>query len=223
MKLWLSSITLILFIGAVSSSLGEDDDTIQIWNKFTIPNYEQGKIRFRTVAQVRGVDLYNRFQRWHFTETVRYQLFDHTAVSLSGSILKPNIPTRESAPLEYRLVPRIIHQIPLTEDFTLSITNRFDFRWFEDQEDMSNRSRFMIGFKYDLPSDLPLRYFFGSNEIFYDWRAGGINQYRLTPIGMAFELNKHAIFETYYMIRFVENGSPWDRGHTFGTHLRFKF
>lgn len=202
----------------------EDEDTVQAWNRVTIPSYETERIRFQTTAQIRARDAYHRLQRWEISERFRFRWYDHTSLGVGMALIQNDVPEEGDAPLEYRLFPSISHRVPLGESgLSLRLRNRVDFRWLEGEEDMSNRSRHRVGLHYAFEDMGILDYVYGHNEFYYDWREGGINQNRITPIGVGLKVHSNWTLDLFYTLRMDDRGSPWDRTHVIGTHIKLKF
>jgi len=222
LRIFLISIVGLLSMGALQA---ENEDFVQIWNRVSVQNFKYDQISMATSAQLRGRDTYSRIQRWHVTQSARYHWHKYASIGLGFSIFQDNIPDDPDGQLEYRLFPDLSHSIPLNDHgLSVKIRNRIDIRFREHEDHPRERSRHLIGLHYDIPENWgSLDYLFASNELFYDWRKGEINQYRVTPFGLGFLLNEHLTLESYYMLRIDENGSPWDRMHVLGSHLKVKF
>jgi hypothetical protein len=217
-------IFIILILAGRCPVLAEDEDDIQIWNRFSIRNFQIEDLTLTSHGQIRGRDVYDRLQNWEVGQSATYAPYEHTRFSLGFFLRKDNMPEAGDAPLEYRWVPAISHSVPLGEGgLSLTIRNRIDIRLREYEDDLFNRSRHRFGLKHEFAGDGVLDYLFGHTELFYDWREGDINQYRVTPAGIGIKLNEHVTLEAFYTLRFDDRGSPWDRTHVLGTHMKIKF
>ena len=80
----------------------------------------------------------------------------------------------------------------------LSLRNRFEERWVENKPGTYPRSRHRLELTVPVRKAGPVSDAFTYVEPFVDWRTGEINQIRVVPLGLTFELSKQVSLRTFY-------------------------
>lgn len=110
----------------------------------------------------------------------------------------------------------------LGDEWKLHFRNRIESRWNEFAGDPLIRTRHRIKLTWTGLDLGPLSEFYVNNEWFVDWEAGRWSEDRLIPAAFTFDLgDSGAHLDLFYMLRFTDRGSGWERDHVFGTFLRW--
>ena len=105
----------------------------------------------------------------------------------------------------------------------ITLRNRVEYRWIEDEGRNNTRSRHRAEFSFPLKRHGPLTEFFTSTELFYDYRANQLSEHRLVPAGFGWKLSEHATLRTFYMLQSPHHPPDWTHNHVLYTQLLLTF
>lgn len=125
---------------------------------------------------------------------------------------------------EHRFENELNFKFKFRDKWKFHNRNRFESRLRESRDGWTwrTRSRFELRYQIDIGR---LQSIYANNEIFWDHEVNELNENRLVPIGMRFDLGKRCDLTLFYMIQSLRrfNPSDWRQNHIFGTHLNIRF
>lgn len=213
---------LILLVSVLS--VGRAESEFQAWQRVTIPNFDWGKLSVSTFTELEWHEGLSQIKALTVTEHFQYKAWEHTSFALGTSYLEFSPKDSDTTSQRLRLEPEVLHTIPLDDHFQLLLRNRFEIRWIEGVDGLSNRTRHLVGFKIPLPESFePWVAFTAYNDFHYDLRADQYNKNWLVPASFSFQLNEHLNLSLFYLMETCDSPSGWQTAHVLGTHLVVKF
>lgn len=152
----------------------------------------------------------------------KWRLHPHFDLGLGASVLSIEKGDTGSYYAQARPELELNPFFSLGDEWKLHFRNRVESRWNEFAGDPLIRTRHRVKLTWTGLDLGPLSGFYMNNEWFIDWESGRWSEDRLIPAAFTFDLgDSGAHLDLFYMLRFADRGSGWERDHVFGTFLRW--
>jgi len=163
--------------------------------------------------------------QYQLSARLRYHAHTNVALGLNYTYLDNHrrLPNGDSQwqdqdRLEFEVTPHWEHRSGLR----LSLRNRIEVRWIEDQPDENYRTRHLLEAGWPVKLPHPFTGAFSSAEVFYDWTRGRLTEWRVSPAGVDIRLCPRTSLRLYYTWRETEPLGVWTTSHVVWTVLNLK-
>ncbi len=213
-----------------SSEAGNDTSS---WTGVKVGLKKTEKVRLSLFSQYRTYHDLKDSQFYFSSLKLKYRALSHLDLGVNYTYINVKVNNTAAGRSEYKFQHRAeLEGIPfwrLADWLILSIRNRVEFRWIEDQGSFNTRSRH--NFKWTIPvkrlSDgwIVLKQVSMATEAFYNYANHRYEEQRTVPVSLRWRLFHAFDWEMYYLIqsRATVRNSDWFDNHVIGTNIFYSF
>jgi hypothetical protein len=215
----------IIFILISSGSLAAQFNELDNWNFFNMKQYQKEKFRLDGMIHARFVDQYSRFSLLQIAERVSYNVIDELALGINYSFFTIHTDSSNAGEgdvdFQHRFEGEVNPRFKLANFIEYVSRNRFEYLVDESFDKIGQRYRHRSGLEFAdvLPKQIGI---FINTELFYDFKAHQLNQYRIVPGGFRIPFLGIRL-SIYPMLQLLKGESNWKRINIFGIDLNVDF
>lgn len=209
----------LVFLSPISAEAGDNDWEWWLWSNTDLIREDDFRLHLyldQRLAEERGsyVQIASPRAKW--------RLHPNFDLGLGASVLSIEKGNTGSYYAQARPELELNPFFSLGENGSVHFRNRIEARWTEFSGDPLMRTRHRIKLTWKNLDLGPISGFYVNNEWFIDWERGEWSEDRLIPAAFTIDLgDTGAHLDLFYMLRFADRGSGWERDHVFGTFLRW--
>lgn len=125
---------------------------------------------------------------------------------------------RDEFRFHHRLELELNPHWDIGEHLKISMRNRQEFRWIENNGSDNYRFRHRTNLEFPLKNVLPLQSIYTYSEFFYDFADHRYNENWTVPFGFKFKINEKSSISLFYMIQ-SRLTDTWVSNEIFGMNL----
>ena len=215
----------LLAVNSVPTAMaGGLDGDFRIWNEYKLTGYSRDRWTTFTWAEARSVDDASQVGLWLLQQKAYRTLSERLILGIGASVLDAKQSSggwNSQSRLELELNPRW----QLGNNSIVALRNRVELRSLESL-DYAERlvSRHRITWARSIQGSQRLRRIEISEELFYDFKSGRINESRFRPANLFFSVGRRTWANVFTQLRSRRhpNGGNWEHGFILGFGLRMR-
>jgi hypothetical protein len=199
------------------------EDTFQSWYQTTVwyrinPGWSAG-----VYGDLRVTDGIDEVYAHIVSPRLRYDVNPHLQLQLNTSWVE-SFNAENTLPVDsFRLEFEANPSLPLGGGVTLSLRNRFEWRWIEGGQQYNTRIRLRPQLEWLLRKEGFFRGFFANHETFWDFDRHRITETRLVPFGAILRPSEKVDLRLSYLWRQTAGRSGWYGYHAAVASVTFNF
>jgi hypothetical protein len=201
---WITSLLLL-----TATAPARADDTFQAWYQTTVWWRLDPKWSIGNYGDLRVNDGVDDVYAWIVSPRLRYDVNPHLQLQLNTSWVDAFNADNSRAIDSFRLELEANPILPLTEQLTFSMRNRFEWRWIEGNEEFNTRLRVRPQLDWLLRSKGLFRGFFANHETFWDFDQNRITETRFVPFGVILRPTQDVELRVSYLWRQTVGADGW--------------
>lgn len=202
------------------------DGDHRIWLAYVVTQLKKEKVTFYSYGDMRWAEEGDYVSLWLVSQKMKYRFNSHLDLGGGYSYMegrpKPGKAWNTQHWFELEATPKL----SLAPDLNLILRNRWESRWIESRDfEPVFKSRHRLFLKYRT-SFLPgMESMEISNEIFYNYTDGYVDENRFFPLSIHFKTSATTGFDVFCMMRSLRSASDqnWQTAYITGATFRWNF
>lgn len=216
---------MIIFFLLAMPAYAQDD--FQVWSQVAVKMIDTKKFDLTTFADLRKGHDAEDVVLYFVSEKMAFDLWKYLSLGLNYTYLNSKVNNKVASRSEFKEQHRAEVEVNphwgVGDWLKISVRNRVEFRWIEDNGSHNTRYRHRWTFTFPLKGMKALQAVYFNSELFYDQAKHEYNENRTVPLGLKFKINDKASFDLYYMIQSKGVSRNWSSNQVLGTLVSVSF
>jgi hypothetical protein len=198
-------------------------DTTQAWYQNNVWWRVNERVSLGNYLDFRLNNAVGRAHTWLISPRIRYDVHPRFQLQLNTSWIEADNAEQTRNINSFRLELEANPNMPLGEDWTLSLRNRLELRWIDNGDHFNERIRLRPNLEWLPRKEGFFRGLYTNDEFFYDFERRRLTENRWTPLGVIFRVPGDVELRVYYLWRRTLGGGGWVNYHVLGAMASLNF
>jgi len=213
---------LALLLSSLPSSLRAEECYSEYWQELFWKMWQSGPVSLGTYAKIDTGNHFQRVRSLQINEQLRWKVDRNWTLELHyayihGRSVVPDSPWRWQHRIELE-ANRTFH-LPCA--YLIQTRNRLEIRWVQTESNPVYRLRQRTMLVIPFQEAGALKSYSLFNELFYNASTHRFTQDRICPCQLTFSLTKTLDMNLFFLIRFFDTNTGWQKSAVLGTEFIF--